>query len=164
MTREYVAAAERALDDHDAFEREGDAFTVTTTPFEATVRVVDAGGTAEYHVTVRVPTIDAVVAGETVAPVVQEGWFETFERRLGDPAGAMRTDPETPIVRLDAERGTVTVETSFEDARPARGAAEAKAFVDFVEGTYVQGHIPGYDYEEPFSGLLARAKSRGDRG
>ena len=36
--------------------------------------------------------------------------------------------------------------------------------IDFVEGTYVQGVIPGYEYTEPVSDLLSAARQQGGGG
>lgn len=158
MTDELVREIERELSDHGAFERSNGGFAVTTTPFEATVTVDDGPDGVDFRVTVRVPTIDSAVEGEAVAPVVQEGWFETFERRLEDLDGALHSSVEAPIVSLRSS--TVVVETGFQTSMPARGVSDAKALVDYVEGTYMEGIIPGYDYAEPVASLLARAAER----
>ena len=154
--------------DRDGDERDGDdradgTFATGTVATDARVRVEEVGSGARYRVTVRVPTIDAVVAGETVAPVVQEGWFETFERRLEDVGGATRADPEPPTAELDEAAGEVIVRTAIESERPASAAEDAKAIVDYVEGTFVEGLIPGYTYREPASALLERARSSGQQ-
>lgn len=165
MTESARLAA--ALDGHGAFERDDDRFVVTTTVFDAVVRIEEPSGDeaddVAVTVTVQVPTIDAVVAGETVAEVVQEGWFETFERRLEDVDGVTQVDPDPPAVRLDASNDAVVVETTLRIRRPAVAADDAKAVVDYVEGTYVEGIIPGYTYREPAAGLIERARSAGER-
>lgn len=153
--------AERAIEDHGAFEREDEAFTTSTTAAEARVRLDETDSGVVYRVTVRVPTIDAVVAGETVAPVIQEGWFETFERRLEDVGGATVVDPAPPAAELDESAGEVVVRTTVEPDRPGEAADDVKAVVDYVEGTFVEGLIPGYTYREPAAGLLERARSSG---
>lgn len=155
-----------AFDGHAAFEREGDRFVVTTTVFDAEVRVRassgdDGDGDAVVEVTVTVPTIDAVVAGETVADVVSEGWFETFERRLEDVGGVTRLDHRPPAVRMSEAGDEVVVETALEAERPSVAVDDAKAVVDYVEGTFVEGIIPGYTYREPAAGLIERARSSG---
>lgn len=155
--------AERALDDHRAFERDGDGFSTTDTTVDAHVRTEADGTGVVYRVTVRVPTIDAVVAGETVAPVVREGWYETFERRLEDVGGVTRGEPTEPTVTLDESADEVVVETEIAAGAPERAAGDAKAIVDYVEGTFVEGLIPGYTYREPAAGLLERARSTGER-
>lgn len=174
MTGEVLRDAEQALERHGAFARivasgsgDGEAdeendrptYSVQSTPFDATVRLHPAGGVITYHVTVRAPTLSAAVRGEEVAPVVQEGWLDTFSLRLEDVGGATRADPEPPLVRLDADRGRVVVETAFETGIAAQGADDAKAVVDYVEGTYVEGIVPGYDYGDPVAGLLDRART-----
>ncbi|MEF8975818.1 MAG: DUF5813 family protein, partial [Halapricum sp.] len=37
-------------------------------------------------------------------------------------------------------------------------------FVEYVEGTYVEGAVPGYDYEPPVADLLNQAQSGGSQG
>lgn len=155
--------AERALDDHGAFERDDDGFTASTAAVDARVRPETDGTGVVYRVTVRVPTIDAVVAGETVAPVVREGWFETFERRLEDVGGVTRDEPATPTVALDESGDEVVVETAVAADPPGGAAGDVKAIVDYVEGTFVEGLIPGYTYREPAAGLLERARIAGER-
>ncbi|HKJ58243.1 MAG TPA: DUF5813 family protein [Halobacteriales archaeon] len=155
--------AERALEDHGAFERDGDAFSTADTAVDAHVRAEADGADVVYRVTVRVPTIDAVVAGETVAPVVREGWYETFERRLEDVGGVTRDEPTAPTVKLDESADEVVVETEIAAGAPKRAAGDAKAIVDYVEGTFVEGLIPGYTYREPAAGLLERARSSGQQ-
>jgi len=155
-------AADRALSGHAAFEADGEEFAVTATTFEARVAVEGTTAGPVYAVTVRVPTIDSVVAGETVAPVVQEGWLETFELRVADVGGVTRLEPTAPEVSTDAAAEEVVVETSIPADRPNVAADDAKAVVDFVEGTFVEGIIPGYTYREPVSGLIERARSAGE--
>ena len=54
------------------------------------------------------------------------------------------------------------VELAFETKRGpsalARAVEDAAALVEYVEGTYVQGVIPGYEYGDPVAGLLDRAR------
>lgn len=158
MTDELVRAAERELTTHGAFEPTDEGFAVTTTPFDAAVSVEEANGGVDFRVQVSVPTIDVAVADEAVAPVVREGWFETFERRLEDVDGALYASVDEPLVSLRAE--SVKVEAGFRSTRPPQGVDDAKALVDYVEGTYMEGIIPGYDYDEPVASLLNRAAER----
>lgn len=162
MSETLLESAERSLADHGAFEDRGDGYVVTTTPFDATVHVDAVGEALLYEVFVVVPTLDATVEGESVAPVVQEGWFETFERRIEHPGGTTRVDPGPPMVTLDLDAEEVRVEVGFETTAPARGTEDAKALVDFVEGTYVQGVVPGYRYRDPVAGLIQQAEDRSD--
>jgi len=152
-----------ALADHAAFEADGGGFSVATTAFEARVSVRDTDERAAYHVGMRVPSIDSAVAGETVAPVVQEGWLETFELRLEDVGGVTSLAVSAPSVSLDRAAGEVVVEAVVPADPPHVAADDAKAVVDYVEGTYAEGIIPGYTYREPVSGLIERARSAGER-
>jgi len=155
-----LSAAERALATHAAFERRDGGFAAASSPFEATVRLEPAGERVRYAVELTLPTLDAVVANETVAPVVQDGWFETLVRRLEDLDGALLSDADPPTVELDERAGVVRVGAAFETARPDHGAEDAAAVVGYVEGTYVEGVIPGYTYREPVTGLVERAIDR----
>ena len=143
------------FDSHGAFESSDEGFSLITIPFDSHAEVTDA----EYRIVVRVPTLDAATE-EAVADAVLEGWFETFERRIAHNDGTTRVNPGDPIVTLDVDAGEVRVEIGFETTIPARGTEDAKALVDFVEGTYLQGVVPGYDYREPVAGLIQRAEDR----
>jgi hypothetical protein len=148
----------RAFADHESFERvDGDGYESTTTPFEGRVEVEPADeGRHRFAVTVRVPTLSAVVDGD-VADVVEDGWYETFELRLEDVDGVLRRERGVvPEVERDGE--TVVVEAAFEDIDERRAVDDAGALVDYVEGTYVQGIIPGYDYTDPVASILSRAE------
>lgn len=152
----------RAFADHEAFERTGEAtFEATTTPLEATVRV-RADESVRAEVTVRAPTLSAAVAdAEDVATVVEAGWFETFERRMDQAHMPLRVDRDLdPTVGVDGDRVVVTASVVDRDAR--RAADDARALVEYVEGTYLEGVVPGYEYAEPIAGLLARARQAGD--
>ena len=151
----------RAFVDHSGFEAgpAGD-YISTATPFDARVTVEPAdGGAVGFDVEVRVPTLSAVVEGD-VAEVVEEGWTETFERRVGDAAGVTRADHGVePTVSRVREELVVTVD--YTDINERRGVDDAAALVTFVEGTYVQGIIPGYDYTEPVSSIMSSAREMG---
>jgi len=142
----------------DAFERQGDrTFAQVTTPFEATVSAV-GGGDVQLRVAVTLESLDAAVAGDTVPEVVEAGWFETLERRLRD-ATTLTWDDDDPVPDVTRGENTVRVEVSF-DTTADRAVADAKAVVDFVEATWVQGLVPGYEYDEPAASLVDRARSR----
>jgi hypothetical protein len=111
-------------------------------------------------VIVTVPTLDGATQ-DAVDAVVEDGWVDTFERRVTDPTSATRTDAVDTEVEREAD--AIHVRLAIE-APPDQAAAEAKAVADFVEGTWVQGAVPGYEYAPPASGLLARARERGAVG
>jgi hypothetical protein len=152
---------ERAFAGHEAYEpADGATFAVTTTPFEAVVavRVGDDGVVAE--VTVWVPTLSAAT-GDHVADVVEDGWLDTFERRMADAEQALsRGQSVDPTVRVEVEE--VVVEGVVEAGAPTPAADDARSLVEYVEGTYMEGVVPGYDYREPVAGLRERARQAGD--
>lgn len=152
------------FEEHSSFERsEGESFLVASTPFDA---VVEVGETEDrmvgsFRVEVQLPMLDAVVIGETVAPVVEDGWYETLERRLADAHKVTRTDTATQA-DVSREGDTVVVAFTFQDGDPENAPEDAKAFVEFVEGTWVQGAVPGYEYDDPVAELLDRAEQEYD--
>jgi hypothetical protein len=151
----------RAFRDHASFERvDENTYESVTTPFEGVVGVEPTeGGRIRYDVTVRVPMLGEVTEDE-VADVVEEGWYETFELRVVDVAGVTRGEHEIePEVR--EENRQAVVEMCFEDINERRAVDDAGALVDYVEGTFVQGIIPGYRYTEPVSSILNRAYQSG---
>ncbi|MDS0294133.1 DUF5813 family protein [Halogeometricum luteum] len=148
--------ARRALRDHDSFEeRDGSAYEWTATAFDGRVDVGEREGKITFDVTVRVPMLGDVVEGG-VAPVVEDGWYETFELRVEDVGGVTKKERELDV-DVTREGTSAVVRTSFSDINERRGVEDAGAVVDYVEGTYVQGIIPGYEYTEPVAGLINRA-------
>lgn len=154
----------RAFAGHGSFEPAGDGvWTAETTPFDAEVRAEPAtDGRIRFSVTVRVPTLSATTADE-IADVVEEGWIETFELRVVDVGGVTRGDHAfDPTVAVGDD--AVTVEFELTEINERRGVDDAGALINFVQGTYVQGVIPGYEYTEPVDGLLSAARQQGNGG
>ena len=161
MTDGLPETVERAFDRHDAFERDGDAYVVGTTAFEGRVTAVETTDDhVAYTVTVRVPTLDAATA-DGVGEAVEEGWYDTLRRRLEDAPKATRADVELATYDTERDGEEVYVTYGFEWDGPGRAADVAKTLVEYVEGTYVEGVIPGYEYEPPVADLLDSA-SQGD--
>lgn len=152
--------AEAGLRRSEGFEATDRGYRVATTAIDAVVSVsIDQDNTPVYRVTVTAPTIDAVVVDESVADVIVDGWADTFERRLVDPHQVGRgLEPIEPIVLFEGD--TVTVRLRFADRDPSRAAENARALAEFVEGTWVQGLIPGYEYRDPAASLLEKATNR----
>lgn len=169
---------ERALESHEAFsirERQPsaridsesdsdvpDGYELETTVFETHVTAREADGRRDgvFELTVLLPTLDAAVADEVVAPVVEDGWFETLERRLEDTFTVAHTSThEAPTVERDGDEVRVHLEYTAWDAR--EGVDDAKALIEYVEGTFAQGIIPGYEYRGPAATLLESAQARG---
>lgn len=154
-------AVRRELESHDAFEPADDGYRLTTTVFDATVTAEAADGERDgrFAVVVTLPTLDAAAA-DPVAAVVEDDWFETLERRLRDVFTVARTSThDDPVVdRIDDE---VRVTLAFTAWNAREGVEDAKALVEFVEGTYAQGIVPGYEYRGAAATLLENAQSRG---
>lgn len=163
MTEDRPAEAERALAAHDAIAEHADEYAVTTTVFESTVSA-SAGeddGQTRWTVTVTVPSLEAATS-DHVGQAVADGWFETFERRLADAPVAMRAD--LTLDELDVERRGLEVRVTFQFTWPNadRALDIAKTLVEYVEGTYVEGIVPGYSYESPVADLISQAETGGD--
>jgi hypothetical protein len=149
-----------AVEDHRAFEPTGElTFHSTTTTFDAVVDATVTDDGVSFAVTVTVPMLSAVT-DDDLAPIVEDGWYETFERRVTDLGAIFRTDRElTP--QLTRDDGEAVVTATLTDRNIDRGVDDAAALIDFVEGTYVQGVIPGYTYTDPVAGLLEQARAAG---
>lgn len=165
MTDEIPGPVERALTNHDAFDHSGDGYELTTTVFDVAIDADDAPGERDstFTVTVFLPTLDAAVADESVPAVVEDGWIETLERRLDDTFSVAKTSTHEPVdLERDTDEVRVTLEYVAWDA--SEGVEDAKTLIEYVEGTYAQGMIPGYEYQGPAGKLLERAKQHGQGG
>ena len=156
--------AANAFESHDAYEQTPKGFTVSTTAIEGVVTATESKGTsAAYTVSVRVPTLQAVTVDE-VGPAVREGWLETLERRLADAPVATRASVDLDAFEVSTAENTVRVTYEFTFDDPRQAATVAKTFVEYVEGTYVEGVVPGYEYESPVTDLLQTATDDGSAG
>lgn len=155
--------ARGAFERHDAYEPVDGAYRVASTVFDARVTAVETEGSENrYAITVTVPTLRGAVDGEVGSAVV-DGWLEAFERRLADAPKATRATVELTAfdVAVDEATDAAVVEYGFAFGDADRAADVAKTFVEYVEGTYVEGVVPGYDYEPPVSDLLSAATRAG---
>jgi hypothetical protein len=166
MTTELPEDARAAFEGHDAFEHEGAGYRLATTVFDATATASGRDDYAtDFAVTVAVPTLKAATAGDAVGDAVQSGWLDTFERRLGDAPKSTRASVDLDGFSVETDDDTVVVRYEFSFGSPERGVEIIKTFVEYVEGTYVEGIVPGYDYEPPVADLLdTAATSEGERG
>ncbi|MFB6084612.1 MAG: DUF5813 family protein [Halorientalis sp.] len=161
---EIPERAERAFSGHEAFERDGEWFVVTTTRFDGRVTASETDDwELAYRLVVRTPMLSATVDGE-VGDAVEAGWFDTFERRLEDAPSVTRTDVDLESVTLAEEGDEAVAEFAFEVGNADRAPDVVKAFAEYVEGTYVEGVIPGYDYEGVVADLLGEAATGGEGG
>ncbi|MFP9191808.1 DUF5813 family protein [Natronosalvus vescus] len=154
-----------ALEGHEAFTPIDDehAYALETTVFETTVTATSADGerNGEFTVTVVMPTLDAAT-DDDVAPVVEDGWFETFERRLEDIFSVAQTSThDTPRIERDLAAGEVRVILEYVAWDATEGVDDAKTLIEYVEGTYAQGIIPGYSYRGSAAALLTNAQQAG---
>ena len=141
---------EAAFENHRNFERTDSGFAPTTNDFEAAVELRDD----TVLVVVTLPTLDAATT-DSVADVVEGGWYETFERRVADAPGVTQAaDVTEPDVTRDGDDVTVEMEMT---PRGGSAADDALALVNYVEGTWFQGIIPGYDYVEEVQAMRDRA-------
>lgn len=154
MTEPQAAAFEA----HPRFERTADGvFAIEALDFEGWVRL-DEGAVVLVE---EVPTLDATVEGETVAPVVEDGWFETFERRVADVTGVVEAVVADPVVHREGD--VIRVETRIpaeNDGLPDVAIAAA----NYIEGTWVEGIIPGYEYDERVRSIRSRARHHAKDG
>jgi len=159
------ASVSDSFEGHDSYHQTDGGFAVETTAFEGTVTASGAvdGPKTTYTVTVRVPTLAAVTV-EEVGEAVVSGWLDTLERRLEDAPKATRAVVDLTEFAVDPDGDDVRIEYSFEYGDPETAAEIAKTFVEYVEGTYVEGVIPGYEYESPVDELLTGASQSDDYG
>jgi len=168
MTGSLPSDIRDAVESHDAYTVDDGRASVTTTVFEGvlTTDEADAEWADHYVVTVVVPTLSAAVAGE-VGDAVESGWLDTLERRLEDAPKATRATVDLAAFEVTSDDDTVTVTYEFTNGTPNQAIDIAKTFVEYVEGTYAEGVVPGYDYQPPVSKLLQQAQSgssEGERG
>jgi hypothetical protein len=141
---------EQELADHGRFTRDDGEFVPTTNDWDATVTV----GDDTVEITVVVPTLDAAT-NDNVADVVEDGWYDTFERRVVD-ADSVTLANDVEVESVSREDGDITVEITF-SPRTGKAADDALALVNYVEGTWFQGVIPGYDYVEKVDQMRQQA-------
>lgn len=136
--------------EHGRFERVDGHFEPTTNDWDATVTVADD----TVHIEVVVPTLDEATA-DAVAEVVEDGWYDTFERRVVDADGVTLAE-DVDVTDVSRDDGDITVEISM-SPRTGKTADDALALVNFVEGTWFQGVIPGYDYVQKVQEMRQQA-------
>jgi hypothetical protein len=153
-----------AFDSRDEFIAGGDRYSIDTTRFDGYVTAREGPEwKTEYEVTVRAPTLDAATADD-VGDAVRSGWFETLERRLEDAPKATRVAVELDDFSLERGDQEVIATYQFSLGGEREAADVAKAFVEYVEGTYVEGIVPGYEYVGVVAELLQSASSGASEG
>jgi hypothetical protein len=162
MDKLYPYMTEISLEDivsaiqiQNAFELVEDVeglFTSKTTVFDAKleINIIEKG--IEFRVEMEVPTIDSIVL-EEVEPIIKEGWLETFSLRLEDIGGAVQNKFDSVEIELKNEKKVVII-IEFSSESINRGIGDAKAIVDYIEGTYREGIIPGFKYDKMVADLI----------
>ncbi|QLH84274.1 DUF5813 family protein [Halosimplex pelagicum] len=164
MTDDMPTEARDAFEAHDAFAATDGGYRLTTTVFDTEVTASERDDYAtDFRVRVEAPTLRSAAEDGEVGEAVQSGWLDTLERRLEDAPMATRASVDLDGFDVTTADGTVAVTYEFAFGDAARAVEVAKTFVEYVEGTYVEGVVPGYDYGEPVTDLLSAA-STGDDG
>jgi len=159
--------ARDAFEAHDAFAPADGGYRLTTTVFDTEVTASERDDYAtDFGVRVEVPTLRSAAEDGEVGDAVQSGWLDTLERRLEDAPMATRAAVDLDGFDVTTADGTVAVTYAFAFGDAAGAVEVAKTFVEYVEGTYVEGVVPGYDYGEPVTDLLSAASTDedGERG
>ena len=138
------------FDRTDGGREDGEVFAPTANDWDATVTV----GDGSVEVVVVVPTLDAATNDE-VADVVEDGWYDTFERRVAGADSVTLAD-DVDVASVSRAGGDITVELAM-DPRSGKAADDALALVNYVEGTWFQGVVPGYDYVEQVQQMREQA-------
>jgi hypothetical protein len=150
--------AREAFERHDAYSGGDGEYVLETTAFDSQVTATETDSWAlRYTLTVRAPSLDSAVE-EDVGSSLLDGWFETFERRLEDAPMAVRDDIELGEHSVQSENDRAIVTLSFPFGNADRAPDVAKAMAEYVEGTYVEGVVPGFTYRPPVSELLDHAR------
>lgn len=156
--------AEQAFESHEALSRTETGYEIETTVFDGFVTASPGPDWKDtYTITVFVPTL-ADATADPVGDAVAAGWRDTLERRLEDAPKATRSNVDLHAFDLEEIDGELQITYTFEWGDADRATAIAKTFVEYVEGTYVEGIIPGYEYESPVADLLANASQTGSSG
>ncbi|MXR52206.1 hypothetical protein GRX03_11410 [Halovenus sp. WSH3] len=162
MTEEIPDSAREAFEAHEKITATEEGYAVDTTVFDGYVRASDGPDWKNtYTVTVFVPTLSAAAA-EAVGPAVEDGWRDTLERRLGDAPQSTRAAVDLHDLSVEEIDDELQITFTFEFGNADRAAEIAKTFVEYVEGTYVEGIVPGYEYEPPVADLLSEASQADD--
>ncbi|MFC7072195.1 DUF5813 family protein [Halovenus rubra] len=163
MTDAERSSADRNLSHHNAFEQADTGYRLSTVVFDVTVTTTEQPDGFQYTVDIVAPSLSAATADD-VGQTVQTDWFETLERRLADAPNATRTSVELDEIQVTDQGETVSIQYRFTRPDPTVGPDICKTFAEYVEGTYVEGIVPGYEYVSPVSNLLSNASQGENSG
>ncbi|MFB6253695.1 MAG: DUF5813 family protein [Halobacteriaceae archaeon] len=142
------------LQQSNEFSQVNNHFQVESAEFEATVDITEG----KILLTVTLPTLNAVVVEEDVAEVIHEGWFDTLSRRLRDMTDITSADITDPQIVLQDD--TVLIKTEI-TPRQDEFIDDIISLINFVEGTWIGGIIPGYTYSEKVQSIRQQAAQQG---
>ncbi len=131
------------------------SFSLEVTVFTISVEPSSVDGQPAFDLRVLVPPL-GMVTEEPIPSVVEDEWFRTFELRLADIAGATRGHHSLAV---HTERGPamIAVDITVADQNLDRALDDITAVAEYIEGTYVEGLIPGYSYTDVARTLRERA-------
>lgn len=162
MSQKLPDSARQAFEAHEKITDTAEGYAIDTTIFDGFVRASEGPDWKNtYTVTVFVPTLSAATA-EAVGPAVEEGWRDTLERRLEDAPQATRANVDLHALDIETVDDELQITFTFEFGNADRAARIAKTLVEYVEGTYIEGIVPGYEYESPVADLLSEASQTDD--
>ena len=149
-----VTTATRSLAGHDDLRETEAGYRYDQTPFTVVASVEEAA----VVIRITVPSLTAVVVDQ-VGDAVASGWYDSFRRRVGDVDRALTVDETAVVTETEHTGETVTVTYRRSLTAPDRAGADVAAAAQFVEGTYLQGVIPGYEYTDPVRSMLQQASA-----
>ena len=149
-----------AFDRHPAFESGDTGYRLTSAAFPLAVSFEETSDeTVAYTVEANLPSLDAVIVDDTLSDALLEGWAIPMEQRLADIDQATTLRDVSLTCEWDREGFAATFRFERPPAAPAP-TDELVAMAGYVEGTYLQGTIPGYTYRDPVGELLDAARDR----
>jgi hypothetical protein len=138
-----------------AVPTETGAFSLEATVFTISVEPSSVDGEPAFELRALVPPL-GMVTEESLASVVEDEWFRTFELRLDDIAGATRGHTALEV-RTERGPAMIAVDITLADRNLDRALDDLTAVAEYIEGTYAEGIIPGYSYTDVARTLLERA-------
>lgn len=155
------AAIQDAISSHTAYELPDATYaSLTTTKLDSIVTASALSNDETSYIftlEVRAPMLSAAT-DDSVGDAIESGWFETYARRVEDVTMSTRESIELDSLVVENENGTAVVQITIQYDHPERGLELLKTFAEFVEGTYLEGIVPGYSYKSPVADLLSSAR------
>jgi hypothetical protein len=152
--------AVRALHRNDSvMSQSDDRYVVTSTTFDAELQVQTDDSHLVFDIELKIPMLDAATK-QDVPEVVENGWLDTFSLRMEDAASATRGQ-DALTIETTQDEDVAVVRAEIKDIDAKRAVDDCVSVVEYAEGTYVEGIIPGYDYTGIVGGLVEKATETG---